>query len=268
MPLLNLDVGHLYYEDKGEGQPLLFVHAGVADSSMWDEQVETFAQAYRVVRCDLRGFGRSPYPDGAFAYHEDLQALCEHLHLETICLIGASFGGRVVVDFYLSFPQKVSGMVLISPVVSGFQPSEAVRSFGKREDELLEAGKLDEAVALNLTMWVEGAKRSQEDVDPELRARVGDMQLKAFKMPYTDNTAIKTIDPPAINRLREIGVPLLVVNGDLDEASFINLGKDIVEQVVSAKGILVPEVAHLVSMEEPDLFKQLLVDFLADLGAK
>lgn len=266
MSFLDLDDGQLYYEEEGEGQPLLFVHAGVADARMWDEQFETFAKNYRVVRCDLRGFGRSPYPDGAFARHDDLNALCEHLDLKDLGCVGASFGGGVVLDFYLSHPQKVKAMVLTSPDVSGFQHSEAVQAFGKREDELLEAGEFDEAVELNLQMWVEGSKRSREDVDPRVRALVKDMQLKTFKLPYTENTAIKKLDPPAIARLDEVDVPLLIVTGELDEESFIQLGQTIIKRVPKSKGVSIPEVAHLVSMEAPDTFNQLLDTFLDEVS--
>ncbi len=61
----------LYYETAGQGHALLLLHAGMADSRMWDEQFPVFAQHYQTLRYDLRGFGKSHIPAGPFANHED-----------------------------------------------------------------------------------------------------------------------------------------------------------------------------------------------------
>src|SRR4051812_40671751 len=69
----------LYYEAAGAGHPLVLVHAGIADCRMWDEQVDAFAEHHRVIRYDLRGFGRSDMPPGPFAHHDDLRGLLRAL---------------------------------------------------------------------------------------------------------------------------------------------------------------------------------------------
>ncbi|HLH63151.1 MAG TPA: alpha/beta fold hydrolase [Ktedonobacteraceae bacterium] len=79
---LDVQGASLYYEVTGQGQPLLFVHAGIADSRMWDEQIPVFAPQYKVIRYDLRGFGQSALPAGRFAYYEDPAALLRFLHIE------------------------------------------------------------------------------------------------------------------------------------------------------------------------------------------
>ncbi len=77
----------LYYEVAGEGHPLVLVHADIADSRMWDDQVDFFAQHYQVMRYDYRGFGRSEMPPGPFAWHEDLYALLNYLGVEKAVVI-------------------------------------------------------------------------------------------------------------------------------------------------------------------------------------
>src|SRR5438874_13574123 len=79
---LNIQGAPLYYEVAGQGHPLLLIHAGIADSRMWDQQFDTFARQYRVIRFDLRGFGQSTVPAGAFANHEDPAALLAFLGIE------------------------------------------------------------------------------------------------------------------------------------------------------------------------------------------
>src|SRR5512132_954532 len=80
----------IYYEVAGAGHPLILVHAGVADSRMWDRQFHVFAEHYVVIRYDLRGFGRTSIPSGLFASHEDLAGLLRYLHVERAHVVGLS----------------------------------------------------------------------------------------------------------------------------------------------------------------------------------
>src|SRR5215469_12242158 len=102
---LNAQGAPLYYEVAGQGYPLLLIHAGVADSSMWDEQFEVFAGQYKVIRYDLRGFGKSEFPAGLFANHEDPAALLKFLNVKRAHVIGISFGGKIALDFTLVHPE-------------------------------------------------------------------------------------------------------------------------------------------------------------------
>lgn len=83
----------LYYEVAGAGEPLILIHAGVADSGMWDEQFESFARHYRVVRYDWRGYGKSAVPAQPVALHEELADLLAYLGIAHAHLLGISFGG-------------------------------------------------------------------------------------------------------------------------------------------------------------------------------
>src|SRR3954453_7427403 len=85
----------LYYEVAGQGDAVLFIHAGIADSRMWDEQSHVFAPHYQTIRYDIRGFGRSQIPAGPFAYHTDPANLLRFLKVERAHIIGNSFGGKI-----------------------------------------------------------------------------------------------------------------------------------------------------------------------------
>ena len=76
---------------------------------------------YRVLRCDLRGFGKSPYPNGPFSYHADIAGLLNAMEIKSAWFVATSFGGRVAVDFCLGHPQLVRGLVLVSPLISGYE---------------------------------------------------------------------------------------------------------------------------------------------------
>lgn len=100
----------LYFETKGRGQPLLLLHAGVADSRMWDNQFELFSQTHQVIRCDLRGFGQSRNSPGLFAHYEDVVALLQYLKIEAVGLIGASFGGYTLHGHKINFFKVIEGL--------------------------------------------------------------------------------------------------------------------------------------------------------------
>jgi pimeloyl-ACP methyl ester carboxylesterase len=262
MQTLQLPDGELLYQVKGVGPSLLLLHAGVADSRMWDPQFEPLSEHFRVARCDLRGYGRSLLPDAPFAYHDDIRSLVQGLHLAPIWIVGASFGARVAVDFTLAHPDLVKGLILVSPVVSGFQPGGEVRQFGEEEDALLNAGRVEEATELNLRMWVDGPQRDPDRVSPAIREQVGEMQLQAFTMPEPENVSWKRLDPPALARLADIHQPTLIVSGALDVPSFLQLAEHLAEEIPQAQRVVLPEVAHMLTMEIPEDFTELMMAFI------
>src|SRR3972149_5125758 len=89
----------LYYETKGHGHPLVFVHGGLVDSRMWNDQFELFARQNKVVRYDLHGFGKSQMPEAFFSPVEDLKILLTFLQVERVHLVGLSLGGSIAIEF-------------------------------------------------------------------------------------------------------------------------------------------------------------------------
>jgi len=261
VPSVKLSNGELYYESKGSGLPLLFLHAGIADSSMWDEQFQFFVGDFQVVRCDLRGYGNSQLPDGRFAYHDDILALAQALVLPPAWIVGASFGGSVAVDFYLAYPERVRGLVLAAPAISGMPRSEELTAFSAAEDELEDAGKFEELVELNLRTWVDGHDRATP-VNTELRKKIVDMQFVALRQPMPENVSLERLDPPSYQRLHEIKVPVLALSGALDVPDFIEVTRTLEEQIPGARRMVFPGTAHMLSMEEPGRFNQVVIDFI------
>ncbi len=103
------------YEDCGAGTPLILIHAGIADSRMWDYQFDRFATNNRVIRFDLRGFGQTVCGLGQFADWEDTEEIFAALDIEPAVILGASMGARVAVEFALYRPDLVLGLMLVSP---------------------------------------------------------------------------------------------------------------------------------------------------------
>ncbi len=260
---LGTEGSRLYYEVAGEGFPLLLIHAGVADSRMWDEQFSVFAQHYRVIRYDVRGFGQSEVSAGPNSNHGDVADLFRHLHIEKAHIIGISFGGLVALDFTLAYPEMVAALILVAPSISGNQPSEMVKKFAAEEDAYLEKGDLAGATEVNLRMWVDGPKRSPEQVSPVVRERVRQMQLHAFTVPIPEEAEEVALTPPANARLSEVHAPVLLIVGDADIPDKLVLVDELTSAITGSQQLIIPDVAHMVSMEKPEEFNHSVLNFLS-----
>lgn len=259
---LHVQGAPLYYKVTGQGYPLLLLHAGIADSRMWDDHIPVFAQHYQVIRYDLRGYGKSRFPAAPFASYEDPAELLRALQVEKAHVIGASFGGKIAVDFTLAHPEMVRSLVLIAPSIGGTKPSPDVLRFNEEEEALLEHGDLAGATELNMRMWVDGPRRPPEQVDPKVRKRVYEMQYHAFTVPEPEEADDQALQPPAITRLAEIRVPTLIIVGDYDHPEKLALGRHLAAELPNTRLEIVAGAAHMVSMEQPEQFNRIVLAFL------
>ena len=118
---INIGDGELYYEVAGEGKPLVLSHAGFVDSRMWDDQWSDFAQQQRVIRFDMRGFGKSALGITPIERRRDLDRFLRQLDVPRATLLGCSLSGEVMLDFALEHPEKVTALILVSTAPGGFE---------------------------------------------------------------------------------------------------------------------------------------------------
>lgn len=118
--VLRVPGGELYCAANGEGVGVVLVHGLALDARMWDDQVPALTDIARVVRYDVRGFGRSARdPDTVYSHASDLWRLLDHLGIDTAVLVGLSMGGRIVVEATLAAPERVQALVLLDAVLDG-----------------------------------------------------------------------------------------------------------------------------------------------------
>jgi len=250
-------------EVAGQGPGLVFIHAGVADSRMWDAEFAAFRDGFRVLRFDLRGFGRTPMPPGPFAYHDDVAGVMRASGIECATLVGCSFGANVAVETCLAFPGLVERLVLIAPGLGAGSESEEVRQFDQAEEDALERGDLEGATELNLKLWVDGPFRKPGEVSADARARVHEMQMDNFRMTMPAEIERERLEPPAAERLNEIRIPTLVVLGALDVPFLAGVAQRIEREVPGMKLVVVPDAAHMLNLEKPEEFRRILSEFLS-----
>lgn len=256
----------LNVEVAGDGKPVVLVHAGVCDSRMWDPQWPALTSSHRVVRYDMRGFGRSPAATGPHAPAADLLGLIDELELDPVVLVGASFGGRVALDAAVARPELMRALILLDPALPDHDWSDTVQAYGDEEDEALERGDLDAAVEANLRMWVDGHGRPPGTAPQRVRALVGEMQRRAFEL----QMAAPDVPSDALvadlgERLSEITAPTLVLVGEYDVEDFKAIADRIRRAVAGARRERVPDAAHLPSLEQPEYVTPRMLDFLSDL---
>jgi pimeloyl-ACP methyl ester carboxylesterase len=259
---IRLNGAELFAEWAGRGSGLLFLHAGVADSRMWDAEFAAFQESHRVVRFDIRGFGRSPMPPGRFAYHDDVLAVARETGLARTTLVGCSFGAAIALDTALAHPALVERLVLVSPSLGGGGDSEEMRRFDAEEEAALERGDLDGATELNLRMWVDGPHRAPTGVDPEVRERVRVMQLDAFRVEMPAGVERDRLEPPGAARLGELRAPTLAVAGALDVPFVLAAAERVEREVKGGRRAVIHGAAHMVNLERPTEFRLTLEDFL------
>ena len=264
------DGASLYYEVLGNGEPLVLVHAGIADRRMWDGQLGAFAEEHRVIRYDMRGCGRSVTTEGAplapFSHHDDLRGVLDSLGIERANFVGCSIGAETVIDFALDQPWRARAHVLICPSVSGFESDDEPSNEWEELVKAHEAGDLERVSELELRIWVDGPYRAQEQVDPAVRDLVREMNLIALQ----NETALgeeRPVDPPAVEKLAEIQVPVLVVAGELDRPEINGRADLLARSIARAQKVVVSETAHVPNMEKPEEFNRAVLGFLSRAGA-
>lgn len=252
----------IYYEVAGTGPPLVLLHAGICDSRMWDDQFAAFAERHRVVRYDLRGFGRSPMVAGPYAHRRDLLGLLDHLGIARAHLVGCSMAGGVALDFAIEHPERVSALVLVGAAIGGHQLSGDPPPQWAALVAAEEAGDLERVAELEVAIWVDGAGQRPDRVPGALREKVRAMNLQALRTPPGLGQE-ERLDPPAVGRLGEVRAPTLVIIGDLDQPGFITRSDLLASGIPGARKVVMTGAAHLPSMERPTEFNRLVLDFLA-----
>ena len=250
----------IHYELLGSGPPVVLLHAGIADRRMWDEQMGPFAQHFQVLRYDMRGLGRTETPAGTFTHHADLRGLLQALGIARAHLVGLSKGARIAINVALEYPGMVERLVLAAPGLEGYSFSDATRQTRQALEAEAERDGLPE-VELDIRVWVAGSGRPIARVDPAIAERIRLMHVPDRAFP-PGHLVEQMLEPPAVERIGEIRAPALIITGELDVPDINAIAALLVARIPGAESAMVPGVAHMINMEQPETFNRLVVDFL------
>lgn len=271
----------LYFERAGQGEALVFIHAGIADHRMWDAEFYTLANDYDVIRYDLRGYGNStlgsesvqaalaergqPDDEENFSHAQDLYSLLRTLEIDQATLIGCSLGGSIALDFAIEQPLLTKGLVLVGAVPSGYQFVGEMPPTLQRFTEAAQQGDQQTAGELATQLWFDGPNRQPAAMDADLRAEVKTMITAVLTNSRVDFRGENAAALPAVNRLGEINAPTLVIIGDQDEENVLQAANLLANAIPIADWAQIDGAGHLPNLEKPDEFYALVVDFLERL---
>ena len=209
MPEAHVNGIRLYYEEHGEGRPILCIHGAGSSALLWADAVEELARLGRVIAYDRRGLGRSerpePYERTTVNEHaDDAAAMLDALSAVPAVVIGRSFGGWVATDLALRYPDRVRALVLLEPDAPGLTPAadQWVSAFSERMRAVAaKAGVEAVGEALISEVAGEDAWRSFPD---DVRRTLTDngpallVELHAYEGAHVDAAALATMERPVL----------------------------------------------------------------------
>jgi 3-oxoadipate enol-lactonase len=253
----------LAYEVTGDGPAIVLAHGFGLDMRMWDEQVACLSDRYRVVRYDCRGFGASgPFdPAAGYTHAGDLIALMDHLGLASAALCGLSFGGRVVLQAALSAPGRVTGLILLDPVLDGVPwDSESASA-------LDEAARQAQVLGLRAgrEAWLRHPLFGPARERPALARRLAEMIAGYPGQHWVGPDPHGPAGPRPLDVLEELAMPALIVVGELDVPCFREMSAILGRRIPGASYHVVPGAGHMTNLEQPAVVNGLLTAFLSGL---
>ncbi|MEX2282456.1 MAG: alpha/beta fold hydrolase [Gemmatimonadota bacterium] len=248
----------LYYEEQGNGRPVVLIHGAMLDRTMWDDQVPELAKGYRVIRYDARGFGRSARSNTPFKAHEDLKGLLDHLSVDRADLIGLSLGGRIAIDFALTYPTRVRSLVLAAAGVSGVPGDQTP---GAWLTDMMTAIRARDTIAAS-DAWLRSEAMTPAMERADLRDRLRTITYANSGIFAMGSNPEQIMVPPARDRLRELRVPVLVLIGTRDAASLRGMSDMLAARVTGARRVWIEGAGHLLNLERPQEFNRAMLDFL------
>lgn len=266
---VNIDKAQIYYEIAGQGTLLVMIHAGVADSRQWNNEFAFFARSHRVVRYDMRGFGKSEPVEGEFSHMGDLVALLDALGLhEPLILMGCSMGGGLAMDFALTQPSWAKALIMVDSGPSGLELDVPVSAKFAEVEKAFNAGDLDLVSELETQIWFDGVGRTPEQVNQPMRKLLFEMNRQALAYEVMQlGKRLPNTQVPASGHLADLRIPVLVIVGVHDTAYTLAAADYMVEKIGSARKVTIEDAAHLPNMDHPEKFRQILEIFLQSLAS-
>ncbi|MEV0246805.1 alpha/beta hydrolase [Nocardia sp. NPDC050712] len=255
--------GTLAYRDSGGvGTPVVLLHAGFTDFTMFDPQLSALGRHYRVITPDARGHGASANAAKPFRQVDDLAALLRHLNVNSAVLVGVSMGAMIAIDAAIEYPELVDGLV-----VSGRGIGEPeFRDRWSREVATIQEDALarrDVAAWMDaFVCWAAGPDRALDEVDPGVLAKLRRMAARTLAkhtVPEPDHS-IAVAD--VMTRAQAIRCPVLALDGVYDSPGLIATVDRLLDAVPNGRRTMIDDAGHYPNMEQPQVYNRLVAEFL------
>ena len=241
----------LWYDETGDGPPVVLLHEGVVDSRIWEPVVPLLAERYRVIRYDQRGYGRSPMPDGPYSVVADLASVLDAAGADEAALVAASRGGAIALTTAVEQPERVSALVLLGSALPGaslnvdWTPDQIARwERAEADDDWPAMAELD------MEAW------APMGADAELRAMF-------IENAVGSNSEDPATDEPIAEQVGSIAAPTLVITGGRDVRGINEIGDRLAREIPGAQSAVIEEADHMIPWRAPEELSHLILDFLS-----
>jgi len=249
MPFITSGKSKLFYEDHGNGPPLVLAHGVGGNHASWFNQVPTFSKSFRTITFDHRGFGKSEDVEGLgrSAFVEDLARLLDSLGLDKVGLVGQSMGGGTCAAFTCRWPERVAGLVHADSLAGVRLPSPFDADLEDLNNRTADLSQADRVLGLDF-----------QNRDPERTFLY--LQIAGF-----NSVSLKTLkgQPPrfAPADLAATGVPVLFVVGAQDAICSPQLIRVMHNSVPGSLYYEIMDAGHSGYFEQPKAFNDRVIAF-------
>jgi pimeloyl-ACP methyl ester carboxylesterase len=273
MPLAPINGMRLFYEEVGQGTPIVFVHEFAGDYRSWAPQVRYFARRYRTITYSARGYPPSDVPTDPGAYSqdqavEDIRALLDRLGIPKAHVCGLSMGGYAALLFGLTHPDRALSLTVAG---CGYGSHPADRDTFRKDVEAVVRKFEEEGMEAVAEFYARGPTRVQFiDKDPKGWQEFRDQFASSSATGHALTMRGVQLTRPSVfeleARLTALEIPTLIVTGDEDDPC-LEVAVFMKRKIPTAGLLVIPKSGHTINLEEPEAFNRALLDFLTAVDA-
>jgi 3-oxoadipate enol-lactonase len=265
MPSKQIRGFQMFFDDAGEGPPLVLLHGFPLDRSMWRFQIPAFRQTHRVIAPDLRGLGESISDDEVTHTDDmarDVVELLDALNIPAAVICGLSMGGYVAFSLYRQFPERVKALILADTRAQA--DTEAARQTRLEQAKLVaKDGLAPLADGMVEKLLAPVSLNKNLDLFEEIRWMI-------VRTPDRGGAAAMkgmAARPDSMEMLGKILVPALIIVGEDDAITPVEAAEQMHNAIRGSQLVRIPDCGHMSCMERPDEFNRAVSQFLKDIEA-
>jgi len=232
----------------GDGPALLLLHEGVGDARMWDPIWPAVTSAYRAIRYDVRGFGRSPAATENYSLLADALIVLDHFGVGAAHVVGCSMGGGTAIQLALARPDLVKSLLLLCPGIPGYPYPEADPAVEAQFEAAEAAGDVDGLIRMSLQQWGRTGDHPM----------VTDLMRSAIRA-WDNQQRFMQEGEPVYERLAELRVPVTLMVGDVDNPGLIASNEAAAARIPGCELIRLPGVDHYPTVRAPQFVTETIL---------
>ena len=260
------DSPSIAYKIAGQGNPVLFFHGIGGNKDKWVRQIDFFSESNTAIAWDARGYGDSDDYIGPLdfrAFSHDIRRLLDYLDIEKAHLCGLSMGGRIILDFYELYKERVSSLTLVDtfPGFDGsFSDEGRERFIQERRQPLVEQGKEPADIAPSVVPGLVSPSAPKAVVNELIQS-----MSKLHKDSYVKTIESMTMYKPVAD-VSQILVPVQIIVGEEDKLTPPSISQNMHEKIADSRLEIIPNAGHLTNIEAPERFNNCLRNFLEEIS--